>query len=175
MWHHKGFSPAVAAGVISVTGIAAVVGRLGIGAMLDHRSMRLVGITVFLLPLLAALLLCRTGNRLPVTLAAAGIFGLANGTEKDMIAYITSRRLHPHCLMAMIAFAFLQSRRLEAAGGKKESGGGRYSRPHRSLDKPFSNSSCDNRPAEVLTAISPSPSPLRKICQSSASFRIAPY
>ena len=31
--------------------------------------------------------------------------------------------LHRHCLMAMIAFAFLQSRRLKAAGRKKRVGG----------------------------------------------------
>ncbi len=31
--------------------------------------------------------------------------------------------LHRHCLMAMIAFAFLQSRRLQAAGRKKRDGG----------------------------------------------------
>ena len=31
--------------------------------------------------------------------------------------------LHRHCLMAMIAFAFLQSRRLKAAGRKKRAGG----------------------------------------------------
>ena len=31
--------------------------------------------------------------------------------------------LHRHCLMAMIAFAFLQSRRLQAAGRKKKSRG----------------------------------------------------
>ncbi len=31
------------------------------------------------------------------------------------------RGLHRHCLMAMIAFAFLQSRRLKAAGRKKKS------------------------------------------------------
>src|SRR3546814_668754 len=36
--------------------------------------------------------------------------------------------LHRHALMTMIAYAFLQARRLKAAGRKKESGGRRHNR-----------------------------------------------
>ena len=61
--------------------------------------------------------------------------------------------LHRHCLMAMIAFAFLQSRRLQAAGRKKESGGHRHSRRCRPSGKPSSNSSHAHHPADALTAL----------------------
>jgi SRSO17 transposase len=79
--------------------------------------------------------------------------------------------LHRHCLMAMIAFAFLQSRRLKAAGQKKGAGGHRRSRQCRPSGKPFSTSSCDHHQADALTAINSSASPLSKICQSSARSR----
>ena len=51
--------------------------------------------------------------------------------------------LHRHALMTMIAYAFLQSRRLTAAGGEKKSlQAHRHNRACRPSDKPSSTSSC---------------------------------
>ncbi|TVV76626.1 MFS transporter [Sphingomonas solaris] len=97
----KGLGLGVAAGVISVTGISAIIGRLSIGLMLDRMSTRVISICVFALPLLVALLLWRADNNLAVALTAAAIFGLANGAETDVIAYIISRRF-PHSMFASI-------------------------------------------------------------------------
>ena len=97
----KGLGLGAAAGVVSVTGIAAILGRLTIGFMLDRLSTRLIAISVFLLPLIVALLLWGGGNSLGVALVAAAVFGLANGAETDVIAYITSRRF-PHSMFASI-------------------------------------------------------------------------
>lgn len=55
--------------------------------------------------------------------------------------------LHRHALMAMIAYAFLQSRRLKAAGRKKKGSQDRRHNPAcRPLGKPSSISSHDRRP-----------------------------
>ncbi|GEP12795.1 hypothetical protein MMMDOFMJ_2547 [Methylobacterium gnaphalii] len=53
--------------------------------------------------------------------------------------------LHRNTLMTMIAFAFLQDRRLKAAGRKKESAVLRLSRACRPFGKPFSTSSHDHK------------------------------
>jgi SRSO17 transposase len=46
--------------------------------------------------------------------------------------------LHRHALMTMIAYAFLQSRRLKVAGRKKESGDRRYNQACPPSDRPYS-------------------------------------
>ncbi|OOC65415.1 hypothetical protein AS855_03510 [Brucella intermedia M86] len=56
-----------------------------------------------------------------------------------------------HALMTMIAYAFLQARRLKAAGRKKESAVHRHNRACQLLDKPFSTSSRGHHPADART------------------------
>jgi len=76
--------------------------------------------------------------------------------------------LHRHALMTMIAFAFLQYRRLQAGGGKKGSREGRLSRaspPSAARSPPFYRS----RHNAVRTAVSASGDPLIQNCQRSAS------
>jgi hypothetical protein len=61
--------------------------------------------------------------------------------------------LHRHALMTMIAYAFLQHRRLAQAGRKKkESTAHRLSRPCRPYATPSSNSSFNHRLSDVRTA-----------------------
>jgi SRSO17 transposase len=67
--------------------------------------------------------------------------------------------LRRHALMTMIAYAFLQSRRLRAAGRKKESGDRRHNQPCRPSGKPSLTSSLGHHPSDVLIAISYSPKP----------------
>lgn len=80
--------------------------------------------------------------------------------------------LHRHALMTMMAFAFLQSCRLKAAGRKKkETGAHRHNRACLPSGKPFSISSHDRRPYTARTARivkGSSPVPSIQICQSSA-------
>ncbi len=77
--------------------------------------------------------------------------------------------LHRHALMTMIAYAFLQSRRLKAAGRKKESGDRRHNRACRPSSRAFSTSSHGLRPDGVLIGKNSSPTPSSLNCQSSAS------
>ena len=77
--------------------------------------------------------------------------------------------LHRHALMTMIAYAFLQSRRLKAAGRKKKSGDRRHNRACRPSGKPSSTSSHGLHPGDAPTARNSSPTPSKPNCQSSAS------
>jgi hypothetical protein len=60
--------------------------------------------------------------------------------------------LHRHALMTMIAYAFLQHRRLATARRKKESTGRRLNRPCRPCATPSSNSSLGYHRNDARTA-----------------------
>ena len=75
--------------------------------------------------------------------------------------------LHRHALMTMIAYAFLQSRRLKAAGRKKESGDRRRNRPCRPSGKLSLTSSHDLHPSDAPTTRKFSAIPPPTNCQSS--------
>jgi predicted MFS family arabinose efflux permease len=83
----RGVSPAAAASVLIVAGIASLVGRLLSGYLIDRLFAPYVGAVAFLLPCVGFALL-GTG-----TSAAAGVIliGLAVGAEMDMISFMTSR------------------------------------------------------------------------------------
>ncbi|MCV7153837.1 MFS transporter [Mycolicibacterium pyrenivorans] len=86
-----GAEPLAAAGAASLVGVFSIVGRLGIGVLLDRFSGRLVGACAYLVPILGgALLLFDGGNPVSQT-AAAALFGLTLGAEVDVIAYLASR------------------------------------------------------------------------------------
>ncbi len=59
--------------------------------------------------------------------------------------------LHRHALMTMIAYAFLQSRRLKAAGWKKEPQDHRLNPPCQPSGKRYSTSSRDRHPCAAHT------------------------
>ena len=80
--------------------------------------------------------------------------------------------LHRHALMTMIAYAFLQSRRLKAAGRKKkESRNRRRNRACRQSGKRSSTSSHAPHHDDVLTVRCSSQKLQRKTCQSSVRGR----
>ena len=84
--------------------------------------------------------------------------------------------LHRHALMTMIAYAFLQARRLKAAGRKKkESADRRLSPACRPSGKPFSTTSHEHHPCDAPIVISFSKKPMIRICQSSASCLVAEH
>ncbi|TCQ72950.1 DDE family transposase [Ochrobactrum sp. BH3] len=76
--------------------------------------------------------------------------------------------LHRHALMTMIAYAFLQARRLKAAGRKKESAAHRHNRACERLEKPFSTSSRGRHQADARTVRSCWHTSENLNCQSSA-------
>lgn len=82
--------------------------------------------------------------------------------------------LHRHALMTMIAYLFLQSLRLKAAGRKKESGGHRHNPACQRSDRPSSISSHGLQPDDARTVRSPLPTLSIPICQSSASTAVPP-
>jgi len=73
-----------AAANMSMLGIAIIVGRLAIGALLDSLPARLVAFFVLLLPALAALVLL--GKVSPVV--AVVLVGMSAGAEVDLLAYL---------------------------------------------------------------------------------------
>jgi MFS family permease len=86
-----GAEPLAAAGTAALVGVFSIVGRLGVGLLLDRFPGRFVGACAYLIPILgcAALLIDGT-SPLSQTLAAA-LFGLTLGAEVDVIAYLASR------------------------------------------------------------------------------------
>ena len=86
-----GAEPLAAAGTAALVGLFSIVGRLGVGLLLDRFSGRLVGACAYLVPIGGAgLLLLDGGNPVSQTVAAA-LFGLTLGAEVDVIAYLASR------------------------------------------------------------------------------------
>lgn len=81
-----------AAAVAGVAGIASICGRLGTGALLDRFNPNLVAGTVVLLPVASCLLLLAAPGSVAVAIAAVAIFGLALGSEVDVIAFLTARQ-----------------------------------------------------------------------------------
>ncbi|MBV1686459.1 MFS transporter [Novosphingobium sp. G106] len=86
-----GYGKVAAAGVTSLAGVFAIVGRLGAGMLLDRYSSKPLAIGVFLVPIVASvlLLLTTTTGWMPVT--AIVLLGLSLGAESDIIAYVASR------------------------------------------------------------------------------------
>lgn len=86
-----GAEPLAAAGTAALVGVFSIVGRLGVGVLLDRFSGRFVGACAYLIPILGcAALLIDGSSPLSQTLAAA-LFGLTLGAEVDVIAYLASR------------------------------------------------------------------------------------
>lgn len=89
----RGIAPVDAAAIAGLIGMAAIVGRLITGALMDYMPARLVGGCVFLLPVLACFLLASGISAMPLMMATAVIIGLATGAEFDVLAILVSRYL----------------------------------------------------------------------------------
>ncbi len=78
--------------------------------------------------------------------------------------------LHRHALMTMIAYAFLQSRRLKAAGRKKKNWGTAATTEHAGHQASRSSTSSHGlHPGDARTVRNSSSTPANLNCQSSAS------
>lgn len=86
-----GASPMRAAAAASLVGLAAMVGRISTGFMLDRLPGHLVGASVFLLPVFGISLLLLDGTNPAVHFIAAICIGFVLGGEIDVIVYLTTR------------------------------------------------------------------------------------
>lgn len=86
-----GAAPLAAAGTASLVGVFSIVGRLGVGFLLDRFPGRVVGACAYLVPIAGAALLLFDGTNPVSQSIAAALFGLTLGAEVDVIAYLASR------------------------------------------------------------------------------------
>ncbi len=86
-----GIARSSAVNIASLVGIAAIVGRLSIGLLLDRWNGRFLAAFAVSIPIIALLLLIHyPGSALAASIAVL-ILGLSFGAELDIIAYLTSR------------------------------------------------------------------------------------
>ncbi|WP_395307040.1 MFS transporter [Mycobacterium sp. AMU20-3851] len=86
-----GAEPLAAAGTAALVGVFSIVGRLGVGLLLDRFSGRVVGACAYLVPIAGAALLLVDGTDPVSQTIAAALFGLTLGAEVDVIAYLAAR------------------------------------------------------------------------------------
>jgi MFS transporter, OFA family, oxalate/formate antiporter len=86
-----GFSIGAAAGMMSIVGLGLLVGRVGVGFLLDRIWGPAVGFPVLCLPALACFLLMGTSSDVMSISVAAFLLGFAAGAESDLIAFLAAR------------------------------------------------------------------------------------
>jgi MFS transporter, OFA family, oxalate/formate antiporter len=86
-----GFSLPAAAGMMSIVGLGLLVGRIGVGFLLDRIWGPAVGFPVLCLPAVACFLLMGTGSDVMAISVAAFLLGFAAGAESDLIAFLAAR------------------------------------------------------------------------------------
>jgi MFS transporter, OFA family, oxalate/formate antiporter len=86
-----GLSLPAAAGMMSVVGLGLLVGRVGVGFLLDRIWGPAVGFPVLCLPAIACVLLMGTGTETLWITLAAFLLGFAAGAESDLIAFLAAR------------------------------------------------------------------------------------
>lgn len=75
--------------------MTAVIGRLGVGVLLDRMDGRIIAAVCVMLPILGLMILIYSPGSIPAAVIATLIFGLSMGAELDIIAYLTSRYFLP--------------------------------------------------------------------------------
>lgn len=86
-----GIGAAEAAGIMGIVGIGLLVGRLGVGALLDRFWGPAVAFPVLCLPAVSCYLLLGTSSDMTVITIAAFFLGFAAGAESDLIAFLSAR------------------------------------------------------------------------------------
>lgn len=85
----QGISPVHAAQITSLIGISMIIGRLGMGWMLDHVRPHIVGIICFGVGTAGVALFAWQGGM--TVIAAAIVIGFLTGAEFDLMSYMTMR------------------------------------------------------------------------------------
>jgi len=87
----RGLTIADATCVMSLLGIALLIGRLTTGWLLDRFTARQMIWIAFLFPAIACFIFATYAGSLPLAIIAVACVGIAAGIEGDMLAYFTSR------------------------------------------------------------------------------------
>jgi MFS family permease len=87
----KSYDAVTAARIAGTFGLAVIVGRVGIGWLLDRLWAPGVGCAFFLASALGMALLSLPAQSTPLTLLYVALAGLAAGAEVDLMAYLVSR------------------------------------------------------------------------------------
>ncbi|HEX7876247.1 MAG TPA: MFS transporter [Sphingobium sp.] len=88
-----GLERGTAASIASMVGIASLVGRLGMGSLVDRTDGRWLAAISVSLPILASGLLLYAPGSIPMASAAAIVLGLSLGAELDLVAYLATRHV----------------------------------------------------------------------------------
>jgi len=87
----EGFSPAHAAGILSLIGLSVIVGRIATGFLLDRFWAPAIAAGLMALPAISCVLLVTNPGDLQTAYIATILIGFAAGAEFDIIAYLASR------------------------------------------------------------------------------------
>ncbi len=88
-----GVSALSAAGLTSLLGFMSILGRLGVGVLLDRMPAHLVGAAIYLVPLAGCAILLFSGNGTAALAMAAIAFGIALGAEADVVIYLLTAHM----------------------------------------------------------------------------------
>jgi MFS family permease len=88
----QGLNMAMAASMVSITGVFSILGRLCTGALLDWVPTKPLAIFAFLLPIPVMALLGIADGSTGLLMLASALLGFAAGSEIDVVAYLCSRR-----------------------------------------------------------------------------------
>ena len=86
-----GVDTKTAAGVMGIVGLGLLVGRIGVGFLLDRFWGPAVGFPALCLPAIASYLLMGTSSDMATISIAAFLLGFAAGAESDLIAFLAAR------------------------------------------------------------------------------------
>jgi MFS transporter, OFA family, oxalate/formate antiporter len=86
-----GFAAGTAAGMMGIVGVGLLVGRIGVGFLLDRFWGPMVAFPVLCLPAVACYLLMGTASDIGMIRLAAFLLGFAAGAESDLIAFLAAR------------------------------------------------------------------------------------
>jgi MFS transporter, OFA family, oxalate/formate antiporter len=86
-----GIAAKTAAGVMGIVGLGLLVGRVGVGFLLDRIWGPAIAFPVLCLPAVACYLLMGTGTEMLMISIAAFLLGFAAGAESDLIAFLAAR------------------------------------------------------------------------------------
>ena len=99
----KGQPLSSAAQIAGALGLAAIAGRLLVGALLDRFPTRPLAVAVFLMLPLASVALLNADDSWPMALLGTILVGFATGAEMDVVTYIAARAFGTRIFTAIYA------------------------------------------------------------------------
>jgi MFS family permease len=103
MLEQRGYTPMSAARVSGLAGIAAIVGRILTGFLLDRLPVRWIAVVAFSVPIFAVVLLSGSAGVAWQPVLGVLVLGLSLGSETDIVAYVASREFPPDVFASVYA------------------------------------------------------------------------